>query len=95
MFRLKLKIGGFSTSYHDDDDDDNDDDDDDENYIRDSHISTSYTVDRMASDGENILYTSYEDEDPDLIAYCLMDGEDGNTDKYREWNQSRIKDMIW
>ncbi|CAF3744657.1 unnamed protein product [Rotaria sp. Silwood1] len=32
---------------------------------------TTYTIDRMASDGENIMYTSYYDEEADLIAYIL------------------------
>ncbi|CAF3829474.1 unnamed protein product [Rotaria sp. Silwood1] len=32
---------------------------------------TTYTIDRMASDGENIMYTSYYDEEANLIAYIL------------------------
>lgn len=57
----------------------------------------TYSVDRMASDGENIFYTSYEEQGPDIIAYCVMDkGGDGNqADKYRDWKQSRIVDIIW
>ncbi|CAF3269979.1 unnamed protein product [Rotaria sp. Silwood2] len=56
-----------------------------------NHRQTTYIIDRMASDGENIMYTSYCEEESDLIAYSRMD----NIDKYREWNQSRISDMIW
>jgi hypothetical protein len=59
------------------------------------HRQTSYNVDLMASDGENILYTSYYDEERDIIAYCIMDDSDGNGDKCRDWKQSCIKDMIW
>jgi hypothetical protein len=61
----------------------------------DSHRDTSFNIDRMASDGENVLYTSYYDARPDLIAYCLMDDDNNDADEYRDWNQSRIKDMIW
>jgi hypothetical protein len=56
---------------------------------------TSYTVNRMASDGENILYTHYYYEGPDLIVYCIMDDNDRNRDKYHDWQQSRIVDMVW
>jgi hypothetical protein len=59
------------------------------------HRQTSYNVDLMASDGENILYTSYYDEEPDLIAYCIVDNDDGDKDICRDWKQSSIKDMIW
>ena len=69
-----------------------DDDEDDEN---DSHVETSYHIDRMASDGVNILYTSYYDEGSDRIAYCLMNKYDDDADEYRDWKQSRIVDMIW
>jgi hypothetical protein len=78
-----------SSNYDDDDDDDDDNTDSD-----DGHIDTSYSIDRMASDGENILYTSYYDEGPDRIAYCLLDNDEGDADEYRDWNQSRIVDMI-
>jgi hypothetical protein len=80
--------GDTSSNYDDDDDDDNTDSDD-------VHIDTSYSIDRMASDGENILYTSYYDEGPDRIAYCLLDKDEGDADEYRCWNQPRIVDMIW
>jgi hypothetical protein len=60
------------------------------------YIPTSYKIDRMASDGENVLYTSYYDgEEPDLLAYCLMDGISNSPGRYRDWKQSRIEDMIW
>jgi hypothetical protein len=71
------------------------DDDDDNSYIQDNTIVTCYNVDRMASDGNNVLYTCYVDENPDLIAYCIMDTENYDADEYRHWNQSRIEDMIW
>jgi hypothetical protein len=69
---------------------------DDDNTIRSVYIPTSYKIDRMASDGENVLYTSYYDgEEPDLLAYCLMDGISNSPGRYRDWKQSRIEDMIW
>ena len=46
------------------------DDDDDGN--QGALISTSYHVDRMASDGRNVMYTSYFADESDLIAYCLF-----------------------
>ena len=58
-------------------------------------IPTSYTVDRMACDGNDIMYTSYDDVQPDLIAYCLLDDENSEADSYRHWRLSRIEDMIW
>ena len=60
-----------------------------------SHIDTSYDVDRMASDGDNILYTTYNDSKTDRIAYCCVDDDDDNEDDYRHWNYARIVDMIW
>jgi hypothetical protein len=60
-----------------------------------THVDTSDDVDRMASDGENILYTTYYDDEPDRIAYCCMDDDDDEEDEYRCWNRSRIVDMIW
>jgi hypothetical protein len=70
-------------------------DDDNSSCIQGDYTSTSYHVDRMTSDGKNVLYTSYDDENPDLIAYCLIDNHDGSADEYRDWKQSRIEDMIW
>jgi hypothetical protein len=60
-----------------------------------SHVDTSDDVDRMASDGENILYTTYYEDESDRIAYCRMDDDDDDEDEYRCWNRSRIVDMIW
>ena len=70
--------------------------DDDHTDLDNRRINTSYNIDRMASDGENILYTSYYEEEPDRIAYRYMyDNDDDDEDEYQEWNQSRIEDMIW
>jgi hypothetical protein len=77
--------GDTSSNYDDDDGDDTD--------LNNRHIDTSYNIFRMASDGKNILYTTYYDDELDLIAYCLLNNSD--EDEYREWNQSRIEDMIW
>ncbi len=83
---------------------------DDDTDTDDSLIDTSYDIDRMASDGRNILYTSYYNKKPDLIAYCLVDDDDDDDDdddndddnddkdvedECRDWNRSRIKDIIW
>jgi hypothetical protein len=57
-------------------------------------INTSYKVDLLASDGDNVFYTSYCDHDPDLIAYCYLDSTD-EPDPHRNWNQSRIIDVVW
>jgi hypothetical protein len=83
------KIGAGEDSSMSDDDDDEDID------TEDSNIDTSYDVDRMASDGENIMYTSYRNKGHDRIAYCLMDTDDDDEDECRDWPHSRIKDMIW
>lgn len=69
--------------------------DEEENDSDCSHIDTSYTVDRMASDGENILYTTYRDDESDRIAYCCPDDDDDDEDDHRNWNNGRIIDMIW
>ncbi|CAF3043980.1 unnamed protein product [Rotaria socialis] len=67
-------------------------DSDDNNDTECGFIETTYPIDRMASDGENIMYSVYYDDQPDIIAYFdhLNRG-----DPYRDWNQSRIEDMIW
>lgn len=63
--------------------------------IEHDHINTTYNVDRMAGDDENILYTSYVADGWDIIAYCIMDATHHKADEYRNWKQSRIEDMIW
>ena len=62
-----------------------------------NYVYPSYNVSRMATDGENVLYTCYKDEGQDLIAYCIMniDDDDRYPDEYRLWRYLRIKDMIW
>jgi hypothetical protein len=72
----------------------------DENYFcnRDKHEPTSYTVNCMASDGINIMYSTIEDPQHERIAYCYLDTNDPNyrqADPDRIWHQSRIVDMIW
>ncbi|CAF1103981.1 unnamed protein product [Adineta steineri] len=72
----------------------------DENYFcnRDKHVPTSYTVDYMASDGINIMYSSIVNSQNDLIAYCYLNVDDdnyGQDDPCRPWLVSRIVDMIW
>lgn len=69
--------------------------DEDESNSDCSHIDTSYTVGRMASDGENILYTTYQDDESDRIAYCCPDDDDDEDDVQRHWKHGRIIDMIW
>jgi hypothetical protein len=64
------------------------------NGLRTTHKTSSYNIDRMASDGENIFYTSFFDGRPDLIIYCHLN-DDNRPDRCRDWNQSRISDMIW
>ena len=60
-----------------------------------THLQTSYTVDRMASDGRNILYTSYNDHEPHVIAYCLIDNRQNAGDEKQAWNSQRVEDMGW
>ncbi|CAF1419070.1 unnamed protein product [Adineta steineri] len=72
----------------------------DENYFgnRDRYELTSYTVNCMATDGINIMYSSIEDSQHDLIAYCYLNVNDskyGQDDSCRPWLVSRIVDMIW
>ncbi|CAF3225128.1 unnamed protein product [Rotaria sp. Silwood2] len=55
------------------------------------NTKTTYTINRMASDGKNVMYTSYYDEGSDLITYRCMN----SVDRYKHWKQSRIDDMIW
>lgn len=77
------------------DDSDSSESNDDDSDSNCSHIDTSYDVDRMASDGDNLLYTTYYDDEADRIAYCCVDDDDDDEDYYRHWNYSRIVDMIW
>ncbi|CAF1047511.1 unnamed protein product [Adineta steineri] len=72
----------------------------DENYFynRDRYELTSYTVNCMATDGVNIMYSSIEDSQHDLIVYCYLNVNDskyGQDDSCRPWLVSRIVDMIW
>jgi hypothetical protein len=72
----------------------------DENYFanRERFEITSYIVDCMASDGVNIMYTSTNDKQCPIIAYCYLDPDDVDyrkADRDREWRQSRIVDLIW
>ena len=60
-----------------------------------SHLQTSYTVDRMASDGRNILYTSFNDHEPHMIVYCLIDKGQSARDEKQAWNLPRVEDLIW
>ena len=60
-----------------------------------SHVSTSYTVDRMASDGRNILYTSFNNHEPHMIVYCLIDKGQSARDEKQAWNLPRVEDLIW
>ena len=84
----------FKLEFADDDSNSWDSDDDgDENQV--ALINTSYHVDRMASDGRNVMYTSYFADESDLIAYCLFNDPSGRENAYRDWNQSQIEDMIW
>jgi hypothetical protein len=67
-----------------------------DNYDNDNkHIPTKFAVDRMASNGKSVLYTSYLDKDSDVIAYCFLDGDNNKQDRHRDWKQARIVDMIW
>lgn len=61
------------------------------NYTDCEIVKTKYIIDRMASDGENILYTTCWINRPDMITYKSSD----NCEQERDWNQSRIEDMIW
>ncbi|CAF4023124.1 unnamed protein product [Adineta steineri] len=65
---------------------------------RDECEPTSYTVNCMATDGINIMYSSIKNSRRDLIAYCYLNINDvnyGQDDPYRPWFTSRIVDMIW
>ncbi|CAF1635755.1 unnamed protein product [Rotaria magnacalcarata] len=67
-------------------------DTDDNNDAECGFIETTYNINRMASDGENIMYSVYYDDQPDRIAYYARMNDN---DSYRDWHQSRIEDMIW
>jgi len=65
---------------------------------RDRYEATSYSVNLMASDGINIMYSTVEHSQHDIIAYCYLDVRDdnyGRADPYRAWYLPRIVDMIW
>lgn len=49
----------------------------------------------MASDGKNVLYTSYYDEERDFIAYCHIEDNSDEEDQCQDWTRPRIEDMIW
>ncbi|CAF1420108.1 unnamed protein product [Adineta ricciae] len=63
--------------------------------IKQNRIVTSYNVNRIASDGKNILYASYVQDAPDIIAYCHFNDDGRQIDEHRNWNQTQIEDMIW
>lgn len=72
----------------------------DENYFcnRDKNEPTSYVINCMASDGINIMYSTIEDPQNDIIAYCYLDVNSNyyrQDDPHRPWLLSRIVDMIW
>ena len=72
----------------------------DENYFcnQEKYEPTSYAINCMASDGRNIMYSTLEDSQHDIIAYCYLDVNDPNyrqSDPHRAWFLSRIVDMIW
>ena len=57
-------------------------------------VYTTYVIDRMASDGENLMYSSTDDAQKDRIAYHFF-SKTGTEDPVREWNQPSIMDMVW
>ena len=59
------------------------------------HIYTTYVVNRLASDGENVMYASYAEDGRDLIAYCTIQKRSRGDDPFREWRGTRVEDMIW
>ena len=59
------------------------------------HIYTTHVVNRLASDGENVMYASYAEDGRDLIAYCTIQKRHRSDDAFREWRASRIEEMIW
>jgi hypothetical protein len=72
----------------------------DENYFfnRDKQEPTSYIVDCMASDGINIMYSTTDHPQHDIIAYCYLDVNSVDyrqADPFRAWLLPRIVDMIW
>ena len=69
--------------------------DDNSSSDSDNFIETSYKIDRMASNGQHILYSSQKLNGSDRIAYCLMDEDAKYEDECHNWKYSRIQDMIW
>ncbi|CAF3423639.1 unnamed protein product [Rotaria socialis] len=72
----------------------------DESYFRnrDRFESTSFSVNCMASDGLNILYSTIEDPKRDHIAYCYLDDTNSNygeIDPSQVWHQPPIVDIVW
>jgi hypothetical protein len=71
-----------------------------ENYFcnRNRYEPTSYSINCMASDGRNIMYSTIEDPQYDITAYCYLDVKSDNyrqVDPCRPSLLSRIVDMIW
>jgi hypothetical protein len=66
-----------------------------DNNKNDKHVTTKFVIDRMASNGKDVLYTSYFDGGLDIVAYCFMNENNHLQDQHREWKQLRIQDMIW
>ncbi|CAF3808680.1 unnamed protein product [Rotaria sp. Silwood1] len=56
-------------------------------------IPTTYTVDCLASDGVNVMYTN-TDTVPYIIAYCHLENS-VQEDPRRAWYQPRVVDMIY
>ncbi|CAF0761619.1 unnamed protein product [Adineta ricciae] len=72
-----------------------DEEDEDEINIKISFDQTPHNIDRIASDGDNILYTSYFDDGCDTIEHFILDYKDGRSNICRDWKQSRIIDLVW
>ncbi|CAF1420126.1 unnamed protein product [Adineta ricciae] len=72
-----------------------DEEDKDEINIKMNFGRTPHTIDRIASDGDNILYTSYFEDGYDIIEHFILDYEDDRSSIYRDWKQSRIIDLAW
>ena len=63
-----------------------------------THEVTSYVIHCMASDGINVMYSTIENPQHDLIVYCYLDVSHNNyglADPCRPWMLQRIVDMIW
>ena len=78
---------------------DDDTDSDEESFVNSQRfVRASYDIEKMASDGLNLLYAGLDDAKNEIIGYLFLNPDDpnyGQEDPIRQWHQKIIENMIW